>query len=34
MDAPAGREGIAKGLNPHENIWRTPGGGVKRAEWQ
>jgi hypothetical protein len=31
VNAPAGREGVAKGLNLHENICRTPGGGVKRA---
>jgi hypothetical protein len=31
MNAPAGRKGIAKGLNLHENIWRTARDGVKGA---
>jgi hypothetical protein len=29
MNAPAGREGLAKGFNLHENRMRTPGGTVK-----
>jgi hypothetical protein len=31
MNAPAGREGLAEGLNLHENRLRTSGEAVKRS---